>query len=96
MPVAEAMVSGIPVAAAPAAAVREVLGGWGEIAVGWTAMHLADAIKSVLSWDSAYRDHQVAGARAHALSHYQWDRSAEAHVDVFRKVLATSPITNTD
>ena len=77
IPFIEAMAVGCPVAASPADAVVEVLGGCGWIAADFSATALADAVRGALS----ARDHaadvlSAAARRAH--SYYTWERAASA------------------
>jgi alpha-1,3-rhamnosyl/mannosyltransferase len=77
IPVMEAMAVGCPVAASPAEAVVEVLGGCGWVARDFSATALADAVRSALS----ARDHAAGVLRAAASrvrSQYTWTRAAEA------------------
>ena len=76
-PIAEAMASGVPVAAAPSGAVIEVLHGCGEIATGWSASDLAEAVRRVLTWTASEREAKLARAREIATQHYRWDRVAD-------------------
>lgn len=78
LPVAEAMASGVPIAAAPAEAVVEILDGHGEIAAGWTERQLADALHRVLEWPPELRHRQVASARASVAARFRWPLVAEA------------------
>jgi glycosyltransferase involved in cell wall biosynthesis len=71
-PIAEAMAVGIPVAAAPASAVVELLGGLGEVSEGWDATSLADAIRRVLAWTPEVRAERVRMARARAQDDFSW------------------------
>jgi glycosyltransferase involved in cell wall biosynthesis len=77
IPVIEAMAVGCPVAASPAEAVVEVLGGYGWVATDFSLTALVDAVRRALS----ARDHagdmlSAAASRVH--SHYTWTNSAAA------------------
>jgi glycosyltransferase involved in cell wall biosynthesis len=77
IPILEAMAMGCPVAAAPAEAVVEVLGGCGWIARDFTAEALAEVIRQAL--DDAMEDvDRVERARQRAASVYSWDAAAAA------------------
>jgi glycosyltransferase involved in cell wall biosynthesis len=77
IPVIEAMAVGCPVAASPADAVVEVLGGCGWVAADFSAAALGDAVRGAL----AARDHstEILKRAVHrARSHYTWDGAAAA------------------
>lgn len=77
IPVIEAMAVGCPVAASPAEAVIEVLGGCGWVAADFSVTALADAVKSAL----AARDHAphvLRAAASRARSRYTWASAAAA------------------
>jgi glycosyltransferase involved in cell wall biosynthesis len=84
LPIAEAMASGLPVVAAPAEGVQEVLGEWGATARGGEASDLQDAIERLLSWHPRERERQVQGARRFAEAAYRWTRVAECLAKEFR------------
>jgi len=88
-PVAEAMASGTPVAAAPADGVVEVLAGHGEIASDWTPDALAAAVERILAWEPAVRQARTAAARAWAQTRYRWDRVAEQLENEFSQAAAS-------
>lgn len=82
IPIAEAMAAGVPVAASPAPAVTEVLGGHGHVAYGWTAEDLAQAIDSLLNEDSVLREDRVQEGKARANTNFRWASVAERLVKV--------------
>lgn len=86
LPIAEAMAVGLPVAAAPSQAVREVLAGWGEIASGWGEEDLSEAIEKVLAWGPGKLERYVQGSRRLAETRYRWSRVAECLATEFRAV----------
>ena len=77
IPVMEAMAVGCPVAASPAEAVVEVLGGCGWIAADFSGRALADAVRTALSArDQAA--HVLRAAASRVRSHYTWAGAAAA------------------
>jgi glycosyltransferase involved in cell wall biosynthesis len=89
MPAAEAMACGTPVIASTIPALLEVLGGAG-LSVDLSPGDLARALRRVAE-EPALRE-ELSGrglARARELS---WDRSAEAHLEVYRAAAEEGPI----
>jgi glycosyltransferase involved in cell wall biosynthesis len=85
MPAAEAMACGAPVVASDIPALVEVLGGAG-LAVPLDVRELAAALRRIAEEPSLRAELRARGLeRAGALS---WDRSAEAHLDVYREAAA--------
>lgn len=72
IPVAEAMASRVPVAAAPARAVAELLGQYGELAASWSAQDLAEAAARALAWSAPERQRRTDAARETIQSRYRW------------------------
>ena len=77
IPIIEAMAVGCPVAASPADAVVEVLGGCGWVAADFSAAALADAVRGALTARDNAADVLKAAANR-VRSHYTWDRAAAA------------------
>ena len=75
IPFIEAMAVGCPVAASPAAAAIEVLGGCGWVARDFSAGALADAARNALASRDNAPDILKAGADR-VRSHYSWDKAA--------------------
>lgn len=82
IPVLEAMAMGCPVAATPAEAVAEVLGGCGWLAEEFSAASLAVAMRQATRAHVA-DPRRLAAARDRALTAFDWDRSAAVLEDVF-------------
>jgi len=72
----EAMAVGCPVAASPAEAVVEVLGGCGWVAPDHTVRGLATAVAGALTAREQDRG-KLLRAQARVLSNYTWDRAAQ-------------------
>jgi glycosyltransferase involved in cell wall biosynthesis len=82
IPLLEAMAMECPVAATPADAVVEVLGGCGWLAEDFSAASLAVAVKQAARARVADRQ-RLAAARDRALTTFTWDRSAAVLEGVF-------------
>jgi len=82
IPVLEAMAVGCPVAASPADAVVEVLGGYGWVAHDWTASALADVIRIALKARVADPD-RLENAKNRAGDTYTWGAAAAALEETF-------------
>jgi glycosyltransferase involved in cell wall biosynthesis len=83
IPVIEAMAVGCPVAASPAEAVVEVLGGYGWVAKDFSLTALVDAVRGALSARVRAADVLTAAA-SRARSQYTWTRAAAAVEAVLR------------
>jgi len=82
IPVLEAMAVGCPVAASPAEAVVEVLGGYGWVAHDWTSVALADVIQIALNARVADPD-RLENAKNRASDTYTWGAAAGALEEAF-------------
>jgi alpha-1,3-rhamnosyl/mannosyltransferase len=91
IPILEAMAVGCPVAASPAEAVIEVLGGCGWVASDFTAAALAKAVLKALSAKDV-ASNVLRQATERARSKYTWDASA-ATVEA---ILGVSPDAETN
>lgn len=85
IPVIEAMAVGCPVAASPAEAVAEVLGGLGWLAADFSATALAMAVRDAMS-ARRLASNILRSGMDRALSKYSWEASA----DTMEAILSTS------
>jgi glycosyltransferase involved in cell wall biosynthesis len=88
LPIAEAMACGTPVAASPAEAVIEVLGGSGEVAADWSHEALGAALSRVLNLPRELRAVRAAEARRSAGERFRWSVVAERLRSHFQHVAA--------
>ena len=88
LPVLEAMQCGVPVIASTRAALPEVVGDAGLLVDPTDADALCQALVT-LHRDAGVR-RQLSERGASRVARYSWDRCAEAHVDVYRRALASA------
>ena len=90
MVAAEAMAAGVPVVAASAGALPEVVGVDGVLVPPDDAQALADAIRSLLQ-DRERRESLARSARAAAAQRFGWARVAEDHLQFIHAIAGTTP-----
>lgn len=86
IPVIEAMACGVPVVAADACSLPEVAGGAALLVDPAAPESIADGLRRACA-PGAERARLIAAGRARA-AEFTWDRSAAAHVRVYREALA--------
>ena len=89
IPMIEAMAVGCPVAASPAEAVVEVLGGFGWIATDFSADALATVTRQALGARSSDRNETLLKARQRSVSLYTWEGAAGALEPVLTSSMAS-------
>jgi glycosyltransferase involved in cell wall biosynthesis len=90
LPVLEAMMSGTPVVASPAASIPEVGGQDIVYADPESPRALADAVRAVLAWSPEHRRERVESAKRWA-SQFNWRSTAERTIKVFADSIEKTP-----
>lgn len=86
LPILEAMQAGVPVVTSDRSCLPEIAGGAAELADPFSVSSIANALKKMLSLSLSERDRVVSTGAARA-KQFSWHTSAEAYLQLYRKLL---------